>query len=359
MTSKELVKSIFLRIRKFKVIVLSGALLAAVGLFFYAKTLPVVYSTKATVFPLTSANESNMASSAITQLLGGGESAKSISQEASVSIVDIASSRNTREAVAMIKLPAFNNKSIAELLIENYNKTRGLFGEKIELPTDTILLAATGGSLLNDNFTAKPLKSGILEVTFKNPDRKLLSPITYAMINKISQFYIDLKIRKAKQDYDFTVKKIDSLQEVLNTYDQRAIHMANTTRFVPNSNIEYSIPKENLITKKEVALNQWQAVINNNQQALWRLQKATPIISILDKPERPFTPIRPSGMLYAIVGFLLGTLVTIGFLIAPLFYKYLQFETNKAIFGEEENKTAAVVSTPTITISSTSSTTAK
>lgn len=324
----------------------------AVALFFYAKTLPATYSTRATVFPLTSSTESNSsASAAISQLLGGGESAKSISQEASISIVDIATSRNTRGAVVMMRLPEFGNKTIAELLIENFNKNKKFYIPALKIPKDTVLLAAMGGDILDVDFSAKPLKSGILEITYSNTNPDLISPITYAMINKISQFYIDLKIKKAKQDYDFTLRKIDSLQQVLNTYDQRAVVMANTTRFVPNNNIEYSIPKENLITKKQVALGQWQAVTNNREQALWRLQKATPIISILDKPERPFDKIKPSALIYAVGGFILGLIMVIGLLIVPIFYKYMGHEMNKAIFGDEqENKPADdVASTITTT----------
>jgi len=350
-TSKQLVQQIFLKLKKYRLIVLAGGILIGALLYLYAKTLPIVYNTRATVFPLTSSNDNNAANSAISQLLGGGESAKSISQEASISIVDIATSRSTRETVAMMKLKQFQNKTIAELLIENANKSKGMFSPSIKMPNDTVLLAALGGNLLNENFTAKPLKSGILEITYSNTDPDLLSPITYAMIDKISQFYIDLKIKKAKQDYDFTVRKIDSLQEVLNMYDRRAVQMANTTRFVPPNKIEYSVPKENLITKKEVALGQWQAVTSNREQALWRLQKAMPIISILDKPERPFSSIKPSGMLYGIGGFALGCILAAGLLLIPIFYRYIEMETNKAIFGDEENeeKTPETVSAQTIT----------
>ena len=336
MTSKELIQKIYLRIGKFKLLVMLIAAVVAVGLFIYAKKLPTKYSTRATVFALTAANESNAATSAISQILGGGESPKSFSQEASINIVELAISRNTREAVVMQRLPAFRNKRIAELLIENYNSSRKIYTPAMKVPADTILLAAVGGNLLFETFAAKTLKSGILELTYtcSNPD--LLSPVTYAMIDKISQFYIDLKIKKAKRDYDFTLTKIDSLQRVLDTYDRQAIVMANTTRFVPRDRIEYSIPKENLINAKQRGISQRNSLTNNKEEALWRLQKATPIIAVLDKPERPFTSVKPSAMLYAIIGFILGALLAVLLLIAPILYKYIETEANKAVFGEEE-----------------------
>lgn len=336
MTSKELIQKIYLRIGKFKLLVAIIGIVAAVALFIYAKRLPAKYNTRATVFALTASNESNAASSAISQFLGGGESPRSFSQEASINIVELAISRNTREAVALQRLPAFKNKRIAELLIENYNESRSFSTPAMKMPTDTVLLAAVGGKLLNAGFVAKTLKSGILEITYSNTNPDLLSPITYAMIDKISQFYIDLKIKKAKRDYDFTLKKIDSLQQVLDTYDRKAVVMANTTRFVPQEKIEYSIPKENLINAKERGVRQRDALTNNKEEALWRLQKATPIISILDKPERPFDTIKPSAMMYGMLGFVLGIFLSMLLLVAPILYKYIEFEANKAVFGEDE-----------------------
>lgn len=345
MTSRELIQKIYLRVGRFKLLLLLVGIIAAAGLFFYAKTLPVKYNTRASVFALTASNENNAASSAISQFLGGGESSKSFSNEASINIVELATSRNTREAVAMLRLPQFRNKRIAELLIENFNGNKKFYVPAKKIPTDTVLLAAVGGDLLNSDFTAKTLKSGILELTYTNTNPDLLTPVTNAMIDKISQFYIDLKIKKAKRDYDFTLKKIDSLQDVLDTYDRKAVLMANTTRFVPKDKIEYSIPKENLINAKERGIRQRDALTNNKEEALWRLQKATPIISILDKPERPFFKTQPSAMIYAIVGFILGTMMAVFLLTAPLLYKYIEFEANKAVFGDPEHIEETNVST--------------
>ena len=82
-----------------------------------------------------------------------------------------------------------------------------------------------------------------------------------------------MKIKKAKRDYDFTRKKVDSLQISLDMYDRQAISMNNSTMFVPNSRIEYSIPKENLVNAKERVMRQRDAAANNRDEALWRLQK--------------------------------------------------------------------------------------
>lgn len=65
-------------------------------------------------------------------------------------------------------------------------------------------------------------------------------------------------------------------------------------------------------------------------------QKATPIIETLDKPEPPFKKNKPSGLLFGMVGFILGLLLSSFILIFDLLYKYINAEINHAVFGDEE-----------------------
>lgn len=336
MTTSELVKKIFLRITRYKLIILAGGLLFAALLFLYARSIKPVYSIRASVFPLTASADNSASTNALSSLLGISESPKSFSQEASINIVELALSRNVREAVAMERLPDMDNKRIAELLIENFNKTKSFFASSIKKPADTPSLAALGGELLKGGMFAKINKNGILEMVYSNSGKELVSPVSYKFIDKISEFYKDLKIKKAKLDYDFTIRKIDSLDIVLNSFDRKAIQLSNTTLFVPSERIEFSIPKENLSDQKEWVKRQRDASANNREEALWRLQKVTPIIATLDKPDPPFEVKKPSSVIYGGIGFFIGCLITILLLVTGLLYKYSKHEVNKAIFGSGE-----------------------
>lgn len=307
----------------------------AVLFFLYTKKIPVTYTGKATIFPLTAANESSGTSNLLKELTGTSDT-KSFSQEASINIVELALSRRTREAVALEKLPQFENKYIAELLVEEENKHKTFSFVEKTVPRGDTGLRAAGGEILKTALNAKINKNGILELTFASTNEKLITPVTNVVINKISQFYIDLKIKKAREDYQFTMRKLDSINEVLGVYDRRAVDMANTTLFVPEERIEYRIPKENLITDKERVLRQKAGAANNREEALWRLQKATPIIEVLDKPEPPFTTKKTSGLLFALVGLFLGLVLGTFFCIADLIYKYVNSEISQAVFGDED-----------------------
>ena len=336
MTYHELIRNIFYKISRFKWLILLSGIILAVGFFFYSRKVAPIYTSRATVFPLTATNDNSGATSQLSAILGISETPKSFSQEASINIVELAQSRNTREAVALQRLPDFGNKTIAALLIENFNSTRSLFEPAIKMPTDSITLAATGGNLLKAGFSARINKNGILEINFSSKDMKLVAPVSYQFIEKISEFYKELKMKKAKLDYDFTLRKIDSLETVLNVYDKKAVRMANTTLFVSPEKIEYQIPKENLVNEKDRVMRQRDASANNREEALWRLQKVTPIIAILDKPDPPYDIKKPSALLYAVIGFILGIILAACLVISGNLYRYAKAEAKKAILGSPD-----------------------
>ncbi len=306
-------------------------------MFFYCKRIPTVYTAKATVFPLNASNDNANAASALTNMLGLSETPKSFIQEASINIVDLAQSRNTREAVSLERLPEIGNKTIAELMIEEYNKHKPFFKPSIAKPANDKALAAIGGNLLKDGFFAKINKNGILEINCSSTDVKLVGPISYVFVEKISAFYKELKIKKAKLDYDFMSIKVDSLDLVLSSFDVRAISMSNTTMFVAPDKLQYQLPKENLANNKNKVMRQRDLDMDNKEEALWRLQKVTPIIAILDKPDPPYDAKKPSSIMYAIIGFFLGIAFCIFLFSIGLIYRYLKSEIKRAVF-ESDNK---------------------
>lgn len=334
MESRELIQKIFIRIGRYKLLVFLFGVVFATLMFFYAKSIPPIYSSRATVFPLTASNDNSAANSALSSILGVAETPKSFSQEASINIIELAQSRTTRETVAMIRVDSMGNRTIAELVIANHNEKQGLFGDKIEIPTDQKMLASIGGNILKEGLIAKINKNGILEISYSSTNPHLVSPVSYTFIEKISEFYKDLKIRKAQYDYNFTIRKIDSLQRVLNLYDRRAVQMNNTTLFTPVDKIQYIIPKENLASDKVRVMAQRDASANNREEALWRLQKVTPIIAILDKPDPPFAIKKTSTATYAFIGFIIGCVLVILLLSAGIIYKYGRLQANKAIFHQ-------------------------
>lgn len=333
MDTATFIREIFRRIKKFRFIILLSGICLAILFFLFFANRPATYTAKSTLFPLTTASDNAISSSMLNGILGLGEVSKTFSNEATINIIELAMSRSIRESVAMTKLRQFQNKTIAELLIQDNNEHTAFFSKAVTIPKDSTALSIAGGEILKQSINAKMSKNGVLELYYTGTNPDLISPVAYAMIDKLSAFYIELKRRKALDDFNFTLDKIDSLQVMINRVDRNAINLQQTTMFTPPDLLEYNIPRNNINAEKTRILRQRDMYINNRDEAVWRLQKVTPIISVLDKPTAPFDVVKPSAILYLLIGFILGCIAAMLVLLSGLLYRYAKSELYKSIFG--------------------------
>jgi len=331
MNNLELIKQLLRRLKKFSWII--AVLAIGFGAFFYyiAKQSVPVYTSFATVFPLNSSG-TGAAPSSITSLLGMTDASSSFTGDASINIVELATSRRTREAVATARIPSMKNKLVAELLIEENNKYLGFKQNTlIPLTKDSLGLVNTGSNLLNGGFSAKIGKTGILELRYSNTNPDLVRAISYIYIDKLSDFYIELKKKKAQIDYEFAVKKADSLSRVLDVLDKQTVYLDEHTFFTNQDLKRFSIPKANLMQDKATVQSQYYYAVSNRESAAYRLQKETPIIEPLDKPEPPYSLVVTSKMMYAIIGAFLGAFIGLVLVSWKVISNFIGAELNKAI----------------------------
>jgi uncharacterized protein involved in exopolysaccharide biosynthesis len=328
----DLLKKIAGRVKKYKIHILVVAILCAIGLYIPELTKKTVYTAKATLFPLNSDNE-GASSSSLSSLLGLSDATKSFGNDNAVNILELTVSRTLMQTVASKRLPAFNNKNIAELLVTEKNNSASFFSSKIGFPADSISQVIIGGALLSGSFSAKINKNNVLELYYSNTDASLLEPVTDTIIVEITKFYTDLKIQKALSDYNFTIAQLDSVQKTLDKLDSKAIGMQNTTLFTSDKLLAYQIPKNYIADAKDIATHRKDILINNKEEAMWRLQKITPIVEILDKPQPPFDSKRSTPVLMAIIGFLFGAFLTMFIVIAELLFEYAKAEIHKSLTG--------------------------
>ena len=335
MNSKHLLQDIVRKLLGHKILIIIAGVILAALFFLKAKTTKPEYTSKATVFPLSNPSDNAISTSTLSALLGESDATKNFSSEASLNIIELALSRNVRECVAVQRVPEYKNKTVSELLVQEYNDNHSFFSKKVEWPADSISQAVIGGKILMPEIAAKINKNGVLEVNYTNTDTALVRLISNILISQISQFYITLRTEKATEDYNFVVNKIDSLNAIIAQFDTKQIQMDNTTLFTPGGKLQYEIPKENLNDAKLMVSRERDANINNREDALWRLQKATPIVATLDKPNPPYDMSKPSSIVYAIIGFIVGCLLMAFILIVKPLYTFVKAEVHKAVFSEE------------------------
>ena len=104
-STADLIKAIFARLSKNKWLTLLIGIILAVLLFFYASRSKAIYTSRATVFPLNNQSQSALSGNSLASLIGMNDGSKSFSTEAAINIIELANSRNVREAVSSTRLP--------------------------------------------------------------------------------------------------------------------------------------------------------------------------------------------------------------------------------------------------------------
>ena len=334
MNSSELLQAIIKKIKRYKILILAAGIAFALLAFMYAHGKRISYTSKATLFPLLSPSDNTISNSMLQGILGINDAPKSFSNEATINIIELAQSRRIRESVVSTRLPGFENKTIGELIIEDMNENKPFYSSAIDIPKDSTALAIKASEIIQPDINVKMNKNGVLELYYTGYKDKYITPVSNVIADKLSKFYIELKRQKALEDYNFTLDKIDSLQRMINGIDRQAIGMQQRTMFTPPELLEYAIPKENVISEKTRILRQRDMYINNRDEAVWRLQKVTPIIAMLDKPTAPFDVKTQPTILLMIIGFIAGSILGTLALIGGLVYRYGKDEIYKSIFGK-------------------------
>lgn len=335
MTSQELIIEIFKRVKSHKFIIIFTALFFTALLAIYALKTPVTYTSVSTIFPLNGSSDNNTTTSALSALFSGGDNTKGFTDDASVNIIELALSRTTREEVASMRDSSRGNKTLAELLLFDINKHRSFLEPKIKMPADESGCISVAAKILKDALTATINKNNSFVLSYTGRSPELVRTISYGFINKISTFYIDLKREKAKRDFEFASSKVDSLRRVMHSKDNQIIAIDKRTLFTNTDKMEFRVPTENLITEKQMLRQQYAVAVANQQNASYKLQKATPVMQVLDRPEPPYDVQKRSPLIYSIIGFFTGLLISIGYFSFRLLIRYARAEARKAIYGEK------------------------
>lgn len=318
----EIVKLVLGRLKRWGFLVLLVSIFWSTAGYLYSKLLAPQFSSFALLF---SVNVSQSSGGNLESLLGGGGSTGSgfSTAEAAVNILDLAQSKTTSQAVALTRLENFGNKTIGELMIEEANRRMLPWQQKLAKPTTEDEIRITGGDLTRSKLSPRLSKTGSLELRFTHTDPALLYSLSYNYIEKISKYYIDLKVTKANADYDFMLRKLDTINQAIAIADKRLIALNKQILFVPKERLDFAIAMKDLETDKNRLAALRSLALNNLEEALWRKQKATPIMKILDPPDPPYYPSIPSAKMYIILGFLLGLFLGLFVLNIDLLYKFI------------------------------------
>lgn len=333
-TLKELILKAEIWIKYFlsqwKLILLIGFIGGCIGLTYASLRKPVYTAT------LSFALEDDKGGGGLSGALGlasslgfdlGGSAGGAFS---GTNIIELIKSRRVIEQTLLKPIQAGNHQmSIAEYFIgfkgwrANWDKSVPQLSTKISFPVDA---DRTRFSLQQDSVLGliydiivkgtlsigqKDKKVSIITIEAKSGDELFAKVFVEQLIKEVSDFYIETKSKKAKNNLLILERQSDSIRTELNNAIT-GVAAANDNTF--NLNSAFNI-KRTPSARKQIDVQANTAIltelVKNLELAKVTLRKETPLIQIIDQPILPLQKEKPGRMRSSIMGGVLGGLVII------------------------------------------------
>jgi len=310
------------KINRNRPFIIAVSLILGILLAIYAFTAPVFYTAHASFHPETGSKTTpSILGSPLSFLLGSG----GLDGNEAGMMEEVLKSRNLSEEVVKDTVSyEGEERLIADLVIEKFPKSispiqiaKRLFSSGSERSLESKIILA--GRFVRGSVTVEKEENGFLTMDLSFSDDSLTGILSETYIEKLRNYYRKQKTAKARNNVNFFEAKADSVKKVL---DSTALALGNfqdrnrgliiASRAVRAKEMEITLEylKELYITHE-----------TNREQAQAQLQRVTPIIQVLDKPIPPFLVSKKSPILFALIGLILGGILTIGWLSRKLIWE--------------------------------------
>ena len=322
---------------QWKMIVLAGSIGALLGLGYSFYKKPIYTAT------LTYALEDgkaaggglgSLASSFGFDIGGAGGNSGAFS---GANLMELFKSRAMVEQTLLAPVTQ-NNKtiSLAEMYIQD-KKWRGNWEEKPKLK-NIIFLPNTErtkftrdqdsifGVIYNDIFKTaltveqKDKKVAIGTITMKSTNEYFAQQFNLALTQTVTDFYIETKSKRAKENMDILVRQTDSIRGELNgAITGVAVANDNTFGLNPALNVK-RVPSARRQVDVQANTAILTEIVKQTELAKVTLRKETPLIQVIDQPILPL-PKEKFGKAKGIIlgGILAGFLTVLGLIIRRIF----------------------------------------
>jgi uncharacterized protein involved in exopolysaccharide biosynthesis len=258
-------------------------------------------------------------------------------------LIELMKSRKMVEKALMNPIKVGNDSiTLADRLIEILNKRKKLEEEKIwvgkslfplnsvqeqfSLKQDSLI------SILYQNVTGdqgilsvaqKDKKISIITVEVATIDELFSKVFAESIVKEVSQFYIETKSKKARNNVAILQKQADSVRNELNqAITGVAVVSDNTFNLNPALNVN-RVPS----TKRQVDVQANTAIltqlVTNLELAKVALMKETPLIQLIDYPILPLKKDKPGKLKSLLLGGFFGGFLSVLFLLARRFFNDL------------------------------------
>ena len=178
------------------------------------------------------------------------------------------------------------------------------------------ILGVIYDDLSKENLTVsqKDKKIGIIIITAKSNNELFAKYFTEALAKQVSDFYIDYKSKKARENVSILIKQTDSIRGALNSaITGVAISVDNTFNLNPALNVKRSPTARKQV---DVQANTFilTELVQQTELAKVTLRKETPLIQIIDSPILPLKKDKIRIVFGVILGSVIALFVSLLFL---------------------------------------------
>jgi hypothetical protein len=164
-------------------------------------------------------------------------------------------------------------------------------------------------------------KLSIICVQFSSKDELFAKEFTNKLVERVNEFYVQTKTKKAYQNVQILQYQIDSIKSILNS-SINGVASANDSN--PNANPLISVLRTTSQKKQvdvQASLAIYSEIAKNLELSKISLRQETPLIQVIDRPILPLNKVQLKKFTGLLIGGVLGVLLAISYLAARFFFK--------------------------------------
>lgn len=320
------INDILKTIKKNKYVILLFSILLSLAVSFYARSINEKYSTFSRIFPLSFNKSSSSPVDAIKAQFG-------ITDKTDYSVIYnitvLVNSKTITKRLANSKTNNKKYKTLADWLIDDFNKNKSFYQKKIVIKSnDTLGKSLTGADLATAAIKITTEKTEFTEIVTKTGDKELSKELNLAILKEISDYYIQIATEKPRTDLSKIQTIRDSLRIELGAIESAIAGFQDANQF--SSKYSNGIPQTKLIRSRAEIEQLYATTASAYQNARFKLLSESPIFQVLDYPGEPYEKVKPSWLKYGIITFLVMLFMTSIFSCRKVFMKMILEELNKS-----------------------------
>ncbi len=321
-------KATFLYLRKLWRVLLVAALFGALAGILYSWLKPVTYTARLS-FVVEESKQGGGGGSIVSALAGQfgfdvGSMAGSSGMLAGDNVLELLKSRSLIKKTLLTPYRDSSNFSLADQYATAYElKEKWLasskVGRQVDFPVNKVQFTRLEDSLLqrlvkiifeDELSISKPDKKlNFFELTYTSRDEKLSQLFCQRLLNIATDFYIETKTRRLRNNIDRLQQRADSLGELL---DRKTYSAAQATQGLIDINPTYSssaVSAEISSRNKMIQGTIYGEIVKNLEVSKTSLIQETPTVQVVDNPELPLKRNRLLWIVGAIIGAAITTFV--------------------------------------------------